>query len=156
MTGWINWEGVSHMRLLFDTSVLVAGFVASHPKHHAALRWLQRAHAKEISVIISSHTLAECFAVLTRLPLSPKISPDTASYLLRENVEKIAEIVTLSVKDYQMVLKRMTELGLSGGIIYDAITVQAAHKAKANKILTLNSKDFIRLSPEDDSWILSP
>ncbi len=144
------------MRILFDTSVLIAGFVASHPRHHTALSWLQRAKNKEFTFIVSGHSLAECFAVLTRLPLSPRISPDTASYLLRENIEKLAEISSLSTRDYLLVIKHMTELGLSGGLIYDAITVQSAKKAKANKIITFNTKDFIRLCPENPSWILNP
>lgn len=144
------------MRILFDTSALVAGFVDSHPKHHAALSWLQRVKTKKIDFLVSSHSLAECFAVLTRLPLSPKISPEMANYLLHENVEKLAKIIALSSQDYLSVIKQMTELRLSGGIIYDAITVRAAKKAKADKILTLNTKDFIRLSPQDPSWIITP
>lgn len=144
------------MRYLFDTSVLIAGFVASHPKHHIALPWLQRVKSKKCSLVISSHSLAETFAALTRLPLSPQISPDTACYLIRENIEKNAEIISLTSKDYQSVIKQMSELGLAGGIIYDAITVKAAKKAKVDKILTFNTKDFIRLSADDPSYILSP
>jgi predicted nucleic acid-binding protein len=144
------------MRLLFDTSVLIAGFVASHPRHHSALSWLQRTKEKNISFLVSAHSLMECSAVLTRLPLSPRISAESASYLIRENIEKLAEIVSLSTKDYQSIIKHVTELGLSGGIIYDAIVIQTAKKAKADKILTLNSKDFIRLSPENTEWIITP
>lgn len=144
------------MRLLFDTSVLIAAFVESHPKHHAALSWLQRAKTKEKTFFVSTHSLAECFSVLTKLPLSPKISPETAQYLLRENIEKLAQLVALNAKDYLAVLKQMTELGLSGGIIYDAITMRAATKSKVDKILTFNVRDFIRLSPQNTEWIVSP
>lgn len=144
------------MRLLYDTSIIIAGFVASHPKHHMALPWLQRAQAKKVSLFISGHSLAETFAVLTRLPLSPRITPDVAYYLIRENIEKLARIVTLTAQDYKTVLKQMTELGLSGGIIYDALTFKAAKKAKVDKILTLNVRDFVRLSPQNPSLILSP
>jgi predicted nucleic acid-binding protein len=155
MKDWISWGGNS-MRLLFDTSVLVAGFIASHPNHQAALPWLQRAKSKKHSIVMSAHGLAECYAVLTRLPLSPKISPETAQYLLRENIEDIAEIVALSSLDYRAVLKQMIELGLSGGIIYDAITVKAAQKAKVDKILTFNTRDFIRLLPKASDFVVSP
>lgn len=143
------------MKILFDISVLVAAVVASHSKHHVALTWLQRVKKNEISLLVSAHSFAECFAVLTRMPLSPKISPDTASYLIRENIEKTAEIITLASRDYISVMKRMVELGLSGGVIYDAITVRAAEKAGADKILTFNAKDFIRICPENPAWILS-
>ena len=144
------------MRIFYDTSVLIAGIVASHPKHPSALSWLQRAKAKKNSMLISGHSLAECFAVLTKLPLSPRLSPDTAHYLLRENIEKLAQIISLSSQDYLAVLKQMAELNLSGGIIYDALAVKAAHKAKADKILTFNSRDFMRLSKKDPSFILVP
>lgn len=144
------------MRVLFDTSILVAGFVASHPKHHSALPWLQRAKSKEIISIVSTHSLAECFAVLTRLPVSPRITSETANYLLRENVIKISKLISLSSNDYQNVLKHMAELGLPGGSIFDALILKAAKNAKVNKLLTFNLRDFTRLSPHDSSWIISP
>lgn len=143
-------------KMLFDTSVLVAGMVAAHPKHHSAFKWLQRARAKEISVFISAHSLAETYAVLTRLPLSPRITSDIARYLLRENVENMAKVVSLTAQDYQKVLKNVTELGLSGGIIYDAITLYAAEKSKVDQLLTLNVRDFERLKPKKNDFVLRP
>jgi len=103
--------------ILFDTSVLIAGFVASHPNHHAALSWLQRAKNNELIMLVSAHTLAECYAVLTRLPVSPKISPSTARLLVRENIEKLAKIISLSSADYLNILDQAANLGFSGGII---------------------------------------
>jgi predicted nucleic acid-binding protein len=144
------------MRLLFDTSTLIASFVASHPKHHLALDWLKRTKTKEHSLSVAAHSLAECFAVLTRLPLSPKISPQSAHYLIKENIEKLAEIIVLSASDYKNILTELTELGLSGGITYDAIIVKAAINAKVDNILTLNPSDFLRLIPHNPSFIISP
>jgi predicted nucleic acid-binding protein len=40
----------------------------------------------------------------------------------------------------------MVALKLPGGSIFDALIAQAALKAKVNHLLTLNAKDFIRLS----------
>lgn len=34
------------MKVLFDTSVLVAGLVEAHPKHAMAFRWFSRALRK--------------------------------------------------------------------------------------------------------------
>jgi predicted nucleic acid-binding protein len=144
------------MRVLFDTSVLIAGFVASHPQHHTALPWLQRAKAKEIAFTVAAYSIAECFAVLTRLPLSPRISPDIANYLVRENIKNIAKVVALSAEDYLIAIKRVTELGLTGGIVYDALIVRSAVKAKVDKILTFNTQDFLKLHPEDPAFILAP
>ena len=53
------------MRILFDTSVLVAAMVESHPMHSRALPWLQqvRAGEPEDSFFVAAHTLAELYAV---------------------------------------------------------------------------------------------
>ncbi len=75
------------MRILFDTSVLVAGIVEAHPMHERAGPWLERARAGEFEFLAASHTLAELYAVLTRLPLSPRIWPGVARRLIQANVE---------------------------------------------------------------------
>lgn len=144
------------MLILFDTSVLIAGFVLSHPKHHQAFSWLNRAQTEEFSWVVSAHSLAECYAVLTRLPLAPKISPAMAKLMLEENVEKRAKIISLSATDYWSLTKEVANLGQVGGIIYDAISVRAAKKANADKVLTFNVRDFQRLAPEQPDFIVSP
>lgn len=144
------------MLVLFDTSVLVAGFVAAHPKHHRAFSWLERAQAKEFAWMVSAHSLTECYAVLTRLPISPKISPALAKLILEDNIEKSAKIISLTSSEYWSVTKDIANIGLSGGIIYDAITVKAAKKANAEKILTFNLRDFQRLVPDQPGFIVTP
>lgn len=69
---------VQHMiaKVLFDTSVLVAALVKPHPAHTRAFPWLKKAKSGELTMIVSSHTLAEIYAVLTTLPVSPRITPD--------------------------------------------------------------------------------
>lgn len=64
------------MRLFFDTSTLVAAMVEGHPSHSAALPWLQR--VKVDTGLVAAHTLAELYAILTRLPVSPRIPPAMA------------------------------------------------------------------------------
>ncbi len=49
------------MKILFDTSVLVAALVQKHPKHERALPWLSKAIRNEFEFIVSSHTLAELY-----------------------------------------------------------------------------------------------
>lgn len=63
------------MKVLFDTSVLVAALIVDHPKHSESLPWLLRIKAEEIQGFISTHSLAELYAVLTRLPLPQMIAP---------------------------------------------------------------------------------
>ena len=122
------------MKILFDTSVLVAAIVESHPMHSRALPWLQQVKAEKTtdSFFVAGHTLAELYAVLTTLPVKPKISPLTARRLIHDNIETSAKIISLSSSDYRDSVKQISELGLTGGIIYDALIAKAAQKTKAN------------------------
>jgi len=144
------------MKTLFDTSVLVAAIVEPHPMHTRALPWLQRAKAGEIDFVVASHTLAELYAVLTTLPLKPRISPLTAWRLVHDNIETSAKIISLSPSDYKDTIKYMSELGLTGGIIYDALIVKAAQKSGVERLLTFNADDFIRLWTEGERYITIP
>lgn len=78
--------------ILFDTSILAAAIVEPHRDHGRAFPWLKRAKAKEFHLVVANHTLAELYAVLTAMPLSPKISPALALPLIRENVEGLASM----------------------------------------------------------------
>jgi predicted nucleic acid-binding protein len=144
------------MKALFDTSVLVAAIVEPHPMHMRALPWLQRAKTGKIDFLVASHTLAELYAVLTTLPLKPRISPSTAWRLVHDNVEISAKIISLSPSDYKDTVKHMSELGLTGGIIYDALMVKAAQKSGVERLLTFNADDFLRLWLGGESIIHLP
>jgi len=144
------------MKTLFDTSVLVAAVVGPHPMHSRALPWLQSARSGEFSFFVASHTLAELYAILTTLPVKPRISPSTAWRLVQENVETSAKIVSLSSSDYGYTVKRMADFGLSGGTIYDALIARAAQKSGIERLLTFNANDFIRVWPEGEPIIHVP
>ena len=143
-------------RVLFDTSVLVAGIVRPHPAHARALPWLKKAKSGEVSMIVSSHTLAELYAVLTTLPVSPRITPDAAWRLIQENILNNAEISALSASDYKTVIRKLREGGFSGGIVYDALICSSAIKARAETLLTLNVADFRRLLIAGDLSVVEP
>jgi predicted nucleic acid-binding protein len=144
------------MRVVFDTSVLVAALVQPHPMHNRALPWLKQAKAHEIDMIISSHTLAELYAVFTTLPVSPRISSDIAWRLINENIVKVASIVSLKSLDYIAVIKELRDSGLSGGIVYDTLIFKSALKSGANRLLTFNLSDFERLSQHQGIEIILP
>lgn len=144
------------MALFFDTSIVIAGTVAAHPQHHRALPWLQQAYTHDVRMVISSHVIAESFAVLTKLPVRPRMPASTAVHILTENIISHATIIELTQDDYTTVLARMNQLNLSGGIIYDALLLQAARKANCDALITLNEKDFVRLYPEKPGYIMAP
>jgi predicted nucleic acid-binding protein len=144
------------MKVLFDTSVLVAAIVESHTRHEAARLWLEQAQAGLVGYVVSAHTLAELFSVLSTLPTSPRPTPALARRLVYENVERGARVVPLSRRDYSAVLRDMADLGLSGGVVYDALVARAAQKAKVDRLLTLNPGDFRRVWPAGERIIASP
>lgn len=144
------------MKILFDTSVLVAALVEPHPQHSRALPWLKRATEEEFDLVISSHTIAELYAVLTTLPVSPRITPALAWRLVHESVMPAASLVSLSSSEYITTIRGMSEQGLSGGAVYDALIAKAAQKTAADRLLTFNVNDFKRVWPEGGAGIVSP
>lgn len=109
------------VRVLFDTSVLIAAMVQTHSRHEDALAWMQKARKNKFTLLVSSHSLLECYSVLTRLPLKPKISPSVARQLIHDNSFKKAEMILLSSDDYYALLQECVLQNLFGGIVYDAL-----------------------------------
>ena len=136
------------MRALFDTSVLVNAIIAELSGHSDAAALLKKAGNGELELFVASHALAETFSALSTLPLSPRISAGQATRLLELNVLDRCTAVTLDALEYGTVLSRMSTLGLSGGIVYDALHVRAAEVARVEKLYTFNRRDFIRIPPE--------
>jgi predicted nucleic acid-binding protein len=135
------------VRILLDTSVLVAAMVEAHPAHDKGLMWLKRATSGGEKGLVAAHSLAELYAILTTLPVQPSISPADAQQLIRQNIVEKLEIVPLSSQDYVQVLEHLTNLGIVGGATYDALILHAAANAKVDLVATFNEKDFRRVYP---------
>jgi predicted nucleic acid-binding protein len=144
------------VRILFDTSVLVAAMVEAHPGHGLALPWLQRVKDGTDNGVVAAHSLAELYAVLTTLPIRPLIRPTTAQQLIKRNVLDIFEVVYLSDEDYTAVIDHLSSLGIVGGATYDALILHAALKTDVEQVVTLNEKDFRRIHPGLADRIVSP
>lgn len=137
------------MTILLDTSVLIPAVVPALPQHETAASQLESALHEENSLILSVHALAECYASLTALPVSPGVTPGQARRLIQENIaDATEEIVDLDATDYLNVLQRMTDLGLESGAVFDALHVRCAEKASVEELRTFNGKDFRRMPPE--------
>jgi predicted nucleic acid-binding protein len=132
------------VKILFDTSVLVAGILVKHPHHFACWSYLEKVKKGEIKGVIVTHTLAELFSVISAFPSQPRFSPQITQRLIKENLQEF-EIISLTETDYYQVMENMVNLGFTGGAIYDSLIAHCAVKINVDKILTLNSKHFIRL-----------
>lgn len=136
------------MRLYFDTSTLVAAFVQGHPHSGPALQCLEDMVSRKHQGYTSAHSLAELYAVLTRAPFQPRITPAVAWHLLEENVLPVLELVTLTATEYQEVIRSCVAGQHTGGRTYDAIHLHCALKVDCDKLYTLNVKDFRALAPD--------
>lgn len=135
------------MKCFFDTSILVAAVLSNHESHTVAASWLQAALVGKIHGMISAQCVAEFYSVLTRLPLDPKISPNQVKHLIEQNLYQL-EVKALQIEDYQRSIARLSDLGLSGGVVFDALLAEVALRERADQLLTFNLKDFRRLGKD--------
>jgi predicted nucleic acid-binding protein len=133
------------VKAFFDTSVLIASFVGDHGHHQASLRAFAAATPKDCAC--SLHSLAEVFAVLSSLPVKPPISPEQAVLFVDEMRERLTA-VALTATEYRDTMRAISERGIAGGRIYDALLLQCARKCKAEVIYTWNLKHFQAIAPD--------
>ena len=135
------------MKLLADTSVLIAASCTDHPRFASAAPWLTRSAEGEHELYVSQHSLAEMYHVLTVLPITPRISPREARALIDEGILPLSKVISLSTRDYKVTYRRMADLGIGGGAIFDALIARAAEKAEVERLLTFNVGHFRRVWP---------
>jgi predicted nucleic acid-binding protein len=136
------------VKLLFDTNIIVASLSKDHQMHSVCKPLLDRVRADVATeCFISAHSLAEAYSTLTRMPPPYRISPAIADTLVTANLAQFTK-ASLTAEDYQAVIKKVVQLNISGGGVYDAIIAEAALKANVDSLYTLNAKHFIRLGAE--------
>jgi predicted nucleic acid-binding protein len=98
---------------------------------------------------ISAHSLAEMYAILTRLPAPLRHSPEQALINIEENVIPYFKIIALTAHDYAVLLREAALVGVQGGTVYDSILLKAAVKSDVERIYTFNKRHFEALALED-------
>lgn len=138
------------MKALFDTSVLVTAVVSQLPDHTAALACYRRhrRRGRTRTGMCTTHALAECYATLTTLPLTPRIAPADAIRLVTGNFIEHLQVVDLDVRDYTTALDRVATLGMASGMVYDALHLVCAERRGCDRLYTYNLRDFARLVPQ--------
>jgi predicted nucleic acid-binding protein len=130
------------MKVFLDTNVLLAAVLAKHSAHDRAFAILQRVQEGEDEGFVSSHSLAELYASLTKLPPPFRHSPEQALLSIEENILKHFKISSLTGNDYGALIREAALGGIQGGTIYDAVLLKSARKAAVDQIYTLNVKHF--------------
>jgi predicted nucleic acid-binding protein len=144
------------MKIFCDTSVLVAAAVRSHEHYTRAFTVVERVASKKDRGAVSVHSLAEIYAVLTRLPIIPRIQPAEAAKIVGDNVVRHFNTQPLSAREYAASVLLAAENGVIGGAIYDLLLLAAARKAKPDRIYTFNVAEFRRLAPDLHDLIAAP
>ena len=139
--------------IFLDTSVLFAVAQVSH-EHHVACRALWGRCSRR-NTAISAHTLAELYSGLTSMPPTFRLRPQDAVTTIETFLQRALPI-ELTVGEYMETFRRAAPLGLSGGIIYDALHLACARKCRARQIYTLNLRHFRTVAPDLETRIMMP
>ena len=130
------------MKIFLDTNVLVAAVCGGHTHHKRAFPLLERVQEKEDEGFVSAHSLAEMYAILTKLPVPFRHTAEQALLSIEENVLKYFHVGVLTATDYAAILRESAVTGIEGGMIYDALMLKSACKADVQRVFTFNLKHF--------------
>jgi len=108
-------------RIAVDTSVAVPYLMRSH-EAHPITRYL----LKERAPVLTGHSLAETYSVLTRLPGDARVAFLDAVRFLDANFDKTA---VLEAETAAKLPAEVAPLGIAGGAVYDALVALAARDA---------------------------
>jgi len=84
------------------------------------------------------------------------IHPTEAYRFVSETVAGHCTVISIGEKDYLTTLKSAADAGLRGGIIYDALQLDCAEKARCDRIYTFNLSDFVRIAPHLRKQVVRP
>jgi hypothetical protein len=103
------------VRVLLDTSVVVAALLPGHAAHAAAVPRLSRAKLGAFKFTFSIQSVSELYAFLPRVPLPAPTTPDVAGKLSRADPLSLGKNVTLTAgQDAELGDELITrEMGLS-------------------------------------------
>jgi len=132
------------MIAFLDSSTLVAGLWSGHTRHAKASRWLVKAKQGEIRALTSAHGIAETYAVLSGLPIAPRLHPTLVRQAIDDALTYV-ELAALTREDYARAIADAPDVGAIGGAVYDYLHIVVARQAACEAIITLNAKNFRRL-----------
>jgi predicted nucleic acid-binding protein len=141
------------VKVFLDTSVMVAAFWGDHTGHDASLQVFTEATKQTGSCGI--HSLAEVYGTMTALPVRPALGPDQVFLFVQQISERLTP-VSLDQAEYLGAIRELSERGLAGGRVYDALLLACARKAQTETILTWDLKHFRQLAPDLADRIRTP
>jgi predicted nucleic acid-binding protein len=88
--------------------------------------------------------------------LQPTITPTEAKLIIETNIQPWFRPIAVTAKMYERAVLRCAELGVKGGVVYDALLLECAQVGEADRIYTFNTRDFQRLAPDLAARIVAP
>lgn len=144
------------MKVALDTSVIVAGVVEAHPDHERARWWLVPREGPDVPERVAGwHAYAEAWAVLTVLPVEPRVTGEVAAAVL-DRLGRTVRFVAPDGGTYRAAASRCGGRGLRSGAVYDALHLVTAEREAADLFLTFNTADFERMADADVPRIMAP
>ncbi len=137
------------MKIFLDTSVLIAAVIENHEHHKSSYEILDRVQNGQDVGYVSGHSLLEMYAVLTRLPLPTRHTPEQALLTIDENIVQYFIISVLKEMEYPAFIRESGLAGIVGGTIYDRLHLSCAIRVEVEKLYTLNLRHFVALAPGD-------
>ncbi len=139
--------------IFFDTSVIVCASHRADSRYEASLEFLSRATPE--TACCGAHSLAEVYATLTGRPYPMRI-PIPSAFKIIEHARSRLTVVALDEGEYFEAVRASAKAGRMGGIIFDALLIACARKAKAETIYTWNMRHFRLIAPDLAAKILEP
>jgi predicted nucleic acid-binding protein len=102
-----------------------------------------------------AHSVAEAYSTFTRYPGKERMSAEAASLVVQE-IEHRFTLVWLDADEYCAAIRRMAQLGIVGGAVYDGLVAACARKAGAEHLYTWNVRHFDLLGAEVQKLVTVP
>lgn len=114
-------------RVALDTSVAVPYLMRGHAAHQFV-----RDRLDGVRTVLTAHSLAETYSVLTRLPGDARVAPADAVRLIDASMGPTVTLPDAVTRDVHRLLART---GIAGGAVYDALVGLAA-RASSLQLVT--------------------
>ncbi len=137
------------MKVFCDTNVAIAAFLKTHAHPQAARPVIERVKKGNDEGFFATHSLAECYSVMTRLPGADHVPAGIAWDLIHDNLIKHFTLVAPTSADYSNALSTAGANSIEGGRIYDALLLAAAEKSGAVRVYTFNVSHFQSIAGEN-------
>jgi predicted nucleic acid-binding protein len=108
---------------------------------------MEHRDSKGEKLLLAAHSLAETYAVLTRLPSPHRLRAADAISLIKVNWGR-NHIVHLTGRETWRVIDEAERRGLAGGQTYDALIAMTALKGGASTLVTWNLRNFAAFKDE--------